>query len=69
MSNESLFDEMSGEYVRTFRLGWMARAKRDEERGVWIIRAVDHDNLEFQGEVPASLTAEEALDSAELLAP
>lgn len=64
------FNQSRGEWHRLFRQNmWAARARRDEARKVWLIEAVDHENLAFSGEAPGDLTPEEALDRAELLAP
>jgi len=52
-----------------FRSGeWVARARRDDARGVWLLTAIDHNSLKILGECEGALSAEEALDCAESLA-
>jgi len=64
------YNAARSEWYRPFRLNmWSARARWDDERKVWLIQAVDHENMVFQGEAPGVLSPEEALDHAELLAP
>lgn len=64
------FDEHEQTWRRLFRQRmWLATARLDAAAQRWLLRAVDHSGLTFEGDAPGSLTAEEALDRAELLAP
>ena len=48
---------------------WMATAMYDKASDTWKLQAIDHNGLTFTGEAPGDLTAEQALDRAEWLAP
>ena len=64
------YDDASGHWRRLFRQNmWMATAEYDKASDTWKLQAIDHNGLTFTGEAPGDLTAEQALDRAEWLAP
>jgi len=69
MSGQSHYDTESLEWSRSVRQGeWVAVARRDERRGVWLLSAIDHNALTLTGECDGAISPEAALDRAEGLA-
>lgn len=64
------FNDLDKTWNRVFRTMYLAKARPDDEHGVWTISCVDHDGAVIAEErVPLSLSVEEALDAAEALCP
>lgn len=63
------FDAERQAWRRDFKEGWIATARMDQRRRRWIVMATNPEGMAFTGELKASLSVEDALDEAEMLAP